>query len=203
MTLVRLIGDIHGNMDKYLSIIEGCDRSIQVGDFGIGFVSNPVDHYDTKKHEFIRGNHDYPFGCKMYEPNFIHDGFIKNDVMFVGGAWSIDWAYRIPGRTWWDDEECSVNELQRFIDVYDMVRPRVMITHECPDSVADIMCKDMNWRKYDYPSRTRSAFDAMLEIHRPEEWYFGHWHLTWQKEIGGTKFRCLNEFEYTDVELAI
>lgn len=203
MQSVRLIGDIHGDMRMYLRIISGAERSIQVGDFGIGFVPNPIEEYDTIKHEFIRGNHDYPYGCKTWEPNYIPDGTIRNDVMFIGGAYSIDWAYRVPGRTWWDDEECSVEQLNHFIDLYEKVKPRVMITHEMPEKVVDIMCADVGWKKFDLPSRTRDAFQTMFEIHQPEEWYFGHWHLPWQGGVNGTWFRCLNINEYVDVELDI
>jgi hypothetical protein len=203
MSKFRLIGDVHGDMGAYLAIIDGCERSIQVGDFGIGFVPNPIDLYDINKHEFIRGNHDYPEGCKYWEPNYIQDGTVRNDVMFVGGAYSIDWAYRTPGRSWWDDEECSVEQLQHFIDVYTDVNPRVMICHECPESIAGIMCGDLGLKKYDLPSRTRDALQVMFEIHQPEQFWFGHWHKSWGKNINGTNFRCLNINEYADVELDI
>lgn len=196
--MTRLIGDIHGDMQAYSNIISGCDRSIQVGDFGQGFITHSLAV--PGKHEYIRGNHDDPFRCKM-DAAWIPDGTIENDVMFVGGAWSIDWAYRIPGLTWWEDEECSVAALQHFIDKYLEVRPRVMITHECPDNIAGIMCSSLGKTKYDIPSRTRDAFEIMWNHHKPEYWIFGHWHVDWRKEIEGTQFVCLDINEYMDIEL--
>ncbi|AGR47928.1 metallophosphoesterase [Sinorhizobium phage phiM7] len=201
MTKIRLIGDLHGDMNAYLNIISDCDRSIQVGDFGIGFIrSLPV--VDPNKHEFIRGNHDDPSACKR-QAAYIPDGTIRNDVMFVGGAYSIDWAYRTPGLSWWDDEECSPEQLESFIEKYIEAKPRVMITHETPDCVADVMCSDMNWKKYPLPSRTRDAFDVMFKAHKPKLWVAGHWHLPWQKHVHGTHFVVLNINEYIDVDLDI
>lgn len=198
---VRLIGDLHGDMYAYSQIISDCDRSIQVGDFGMGFIRSVPD-VDPNKHEFIRGNHDSPDLCKM-SAAWIPDGTIRNDVMFVGGAWSIDWAYRTPGLSWWDDEECSPAQLEHFIEKYIEVKPRVMITHECPDCIADVMCQDVQWKKFPFPSRTRDAFQIMWEHHQPDLWFFGHWHLSWQKKVGNTHFVCLNINEYVDIELDI
>lgn len=200
MARTRLIGDLHGNMQAYHDIIHDCDRSIQVGDFGIGFIGH-VPNFGPH-HEFIRGNHDDPGACMM-EPNFIPDGTIRNDVMFIGGAFSIDWAYRTEGVSWWADEECSNEQLHHFVATYEEVKPRVMITHECPESITAIMCADVRWKKYDLPSRTRDCFQEMYEIHQPDLWVFGHWHLSWRKRIGNTDFVCLNINEYLDVELDI
>ena len=52
---MRFIGDVHGKMGDYLHITDGCAESIQVGDFGAGFV--PLPSLDLR-HRFIRGNHD-------------------------------------------------------------------------------------------------------------------------------------------------
>ena len=200
MTQVRLIGDIHGDIQTYADIISDCERSIQVGDFGIGFIRRPLDF--GMKHEFIRGNHDDPEACKRIA-NFIPDGTIRNDVMFVGGAYSIDWAYRTEGISWWSGEECSTEQLNHFVATYDEVQPKAMITHELPDKIADIMCIDMGWKKYDLPSRTRDAFQAMYELHQPDYWIAGHWHLSWRKKVGNTEFIVLNINEYMDIDLPL
>jgi hypothetical protein len=41
----------------------------------------------------------------------------------------------------------------------------------------------------------------MLDIHQPEEWYFGHWHKTMQYKYGRTYFHCIGILDYVDVEL--
>jgi hypothetical protein len=52
-----------------------------------------------------------------------------------------------------------------------------------------------------YPNRTGSWFDRFFAVHQPEEWYFGHWHKTMTHKEGKTKFQCIGELDYVDVEL--
>lgn len=205
----RIIGDVHGKMGQYLAIldhakIKGIERSIQVGDFGIGFQPNPVELYDVHNHWFIRGNHDSPMGCRD-EPNYIPDGTFweKESIMFVGGAVSIDKEYRTPGVSWWEDEELSMEELYNIYDKYVMTKPRVMITHETPEFIADQVMASVSRTKYEISSRTRQCFQSMFESsgHKPDEWYFGHWHVNFDRVILGTRFVCLNELHYIDIEL--
>jgi len=213
MTVTRLIGDIHGKIYDYqaYSIADFTGPTIQVGDFGIGFAGDYWHDNVTAwqkanpQHQFIRGNHDDPDRC-MTMPGYIHDGLIQNDVMFIGGAWSIDYAHRIEGQSWWRDEECSIEQFNRLIGLYDMVRPRVMITHDAPTDVTYEMFVQTglaiggpNAKKIN--TRTGQALQAMFEIHQPDEWYFGHWHHTMQYKYGRTLFQCIGELDYVDVEM--
>ena len=221
MALTRIVGDIHGNFNEYSFYNLGVgrtrhmgdpmppERSIQVGDFGIGFYS-PYWHKSVNDwmkvhtgHRFIRGNHDNPAMCKNMA-GYIADGTVENDVMYIGGAWSIDHAYRTEGVDWWRDEELSIDELNKLVDVYKTVKPRVMITHDCPTTVA----WDMFLFRGDglaggqqIKTRTAEALQAMWELHQPEEWYFGHWHITRDMTLRGTKFQCLGELDFIDVDL--
>jgi hypothetical protein len=214
--LTRIIGDIHGEWELYHQTATdainfgGCERTIQVGDFGVGFAGpywhDRADefHWDGT-HRFIRGNHDDPARCQKMT-GWIKDGFIENDVMFVGGAWSIDHALRTEGVSWWADEELSMEELYRMIAIYEQVKPRVMITHDCPQEVSTQMFIQSGLALFKgnaktIPTRTAMAFSTMLDIHQPEEWYFGHWHNTMQYKYGRTMFHCLGIHDYVDVEL--
>lgn len=219
MALTRIIGDIHGRTYDYInfSLAFGMRhstdpvpvRSIQVGDFGIGFAGKHWHDQtaqwmrENPSHRFIRGNHDNPAKCKEM-PGYIIDGTIEGDVMYVGGAWSIDHAYRTEGVDWWRDEELSINELDNIFDLYVTHKPRVMITHDCPEHVAYEMFISKGLGMIDAPAirtRTASAFQAMWEEYQPEEWYFGHWHHTRNMTLDGTKFQCLGELDFVDVEL--
>lgn len=211
--LHRLIGDIHGRIYDYqsYSISDFKGPTIQVGDFGIGF-AGPYWHesvaawqQSNPQHRFIRGNHDNLSKCKSM-PGFIKDGTIENDVMFIGGAYSIDVARRTEGVDWWRDEELSVAELSILVDVYASVKPRVMITHDAPTDVTEKMfilsglaIGGMSAKKIN--TRTGQALQAMFDIHQPDEWYFGHWHHTMQYKYGRTIFQCIGELDYVDVEL--
>lgn len=210
MTLTRLIGDIHGDWHDYQLVAAPIEhKSIQVGDFGIGF-SGPYwedrtnQFHHSGQHRFIRGNHDKPETCKNDMTGYIADGTVENDVMYVGGAWSIDYRYRTEGVDWWRDEEASTVELRQFLDTYAMIKPRVMITHDCPTLAAYYMFiregKSIGGN-VQYLTRTAETLQAMFEIHQPEEWYFGHWHATKSRVIDGTKFNCLGICDFVDVEL--
>jgi predicted phosphodiesterase len=210
--LTRVIGDVHGKYDQYKKIIKGTTRSIQVGDMGVGFRSynferelvrsaNPP-HDLMIKHgaRYIRGNHDNPNVCRM-DKKWIPDGTVEDDVMFIGGATSIDKAYRTEGLSWWADEECAYNDLQSFIDTAAVHKPRVLITHECPEFIADGILAAVNRTKLEDPSRTRQALQIMRDYHKPETHIFGHWHVDIDQVIDGTRFICLNELSYIDLEL--
>ena len=197
---MRFIGDVHGKMDRYFDIILGAPNSIQVGDYGIGFAPNLIQGPLAKQHRFIRGNHDHPALC-VEQDGYIHDGTIEGDMMFIGGALSIDRAHRVEHVNWWKDEELSYSELLKMFDQYLKNKPRIMITHECPEAVADAICKDRSLTKYDDKSRTRQAFQNMWENHKPEIWIFGHWHESFDREILGTRFICLDELQYIDLEI--
>jgi Icc-related predicted phosphoesterase len=219
MALTRIIGDIHGKIYDYRSyaLVTGIrgrqivqpERSIQVGDFGIGFFSSFWHEKEIEwqkehpQHRFIRGNHDDPVKC-FEMPGWISDGMTEDGVMYVGGAWSIDHAWRTPGKDWWPDEELSYEQLENMIDIYRDYKPRVMITHDCPTSVAWEMFLSKGLGLGDnrqIKTRTGEALQAMFEMHQPELWVFGHWHNTRKQEINGTTFQCLGELDHIDVEL--
>lgn len=204
--MIRFIGDVHGKYDRYKKIISDCNVSIQVGDMGVGFkhpytdeyMANPP-HYAMIKgnHRFIRGNHDSPSVCRKHS-QYIADGHVEDNMMFIGGGLSIDRIYRVEGYTWWADEELTIDQFYKLMDVYEATKPRIMVTHDCPESVVPLI---LNYYKKEYPSITRQALDSMLYIHRPEIWVFGHWHQSVDTVIDGTRFICLNELEYKDIEV--
>lgn len=216
MALTRLIGDIHGMVNDYkaYSIGDFSGPTIQLGDFGVGFGQNDywyesINAYHTAgNHRFIRGNHDNPAICKTMN-GYITDGSIENDIMFIGGAWSIDnpdappgWYKRTKNVDWWEDEQCSEDQFKLFLELYDFWRPRVMITHDCPQVISHEMFFNSGFlRGPEYKTRTAQVFNAMLDIHQPDEWYFGHWHKTMQYKYGRTLFHCIGELDYVDVEL--
>jgi hypothetical protein len=213
----RLIGDIHGKWLQYQNVIsnpnDACSTSIQIGDFGWGFgqrqeyVDQTLNFMNSGNHRFIRGNHDNPEVCRTI-PGYIEDGTVEGDTMFIGGAWSIDnpnagpgWYRRSEGYDWWPDEQCNDEQFEKFIDTYSKVKPKIMVTHDCPKSVSAQLFDIGTLHKPYYPNRTAEAFQIMFEIHQPERWYFGHWHIDAEMMINGTMFQCISELNHTDVQL--
>ncbi len=210
---MRLIGDCHGLYDRYKTVIKDAPGgSIQVGDMGVGFIyptgpregeffpNPPHDSMVKYKARFIRGNHDNPGVCKD-QSQWIPDGTVEGDTMFIGGAISVDRERRIENYSWWAKEELSIAELNDLTDKYLDIRPRVMITHDCPHEVAEQVLAVANrgfgsWNKLE--SRTCQAFQSMWSAHSPELWVFGHYHYSFDHVLRGTRFICLNELEYKD-----
>lgn len=209
---MRFIGDVHGKYRQYKRLIADVDASIQVGDMGVGFrrvggafdgefsTNPPYDAMMAGNHRFIRGNHDNPAVCRRHS-QCIKDGTIEGDMMFLGGALSIDRHMRLEGYSWWPDEELSISELNTLVDVYVTARPRIMVTHDCPEKIALTMEALFFRQKIDDPSRTRQALQAMFGCHQPELWLYGHWHNSFDKVIDGTRFVCLAELEYKDIDI--
>jgi calcineurin-like phosphoesterase family protein len=209
---VRFIGDVHGKWTRYKKLIKDAERSLQVGDFGVGFInvhtdkpySNPpYDHMKRGQHFFIRGNHDNPGACKRH-PFWIKDGgsaFGRSEIFCVGGALSIDKERRTENYDWWYDEELSYKELCSIMDIYELIKPRIVVSHECPDSIISQVLYEQSRFKYDIPSTTRKCFDNMLEIYKPDLWIHGHWHFDYHKIIKGTEFIGLGELSHVDLDV--
>jgi len=217
---MRLIGDIHGNWPYYETLVKGVDKSVQVGDFGIGFPpcnnQNKQERIDKRlkntfsrgEHRFIRGNHDNPSVCKTYK-EYISDGTIEviegKTIMYIGGALSIDGPSFVPnwrteGKDWWPDEELSYNDLSVMVQVYEDIKPDVMITHECPESISNVLFSSFKNDGEAFYSRTRRAFDTMLSIHTPKLWVFGHWHKAKDTVLYDTRYICLDINQYIDMD---
>lgn len=203
---MRFISDIHGDIDYYAETALNSKQSVQVGDFGIGFIKN-LDEVDAffenhPQHTFIRGNHDNPALCYGTIGHIKEGTYTDDDIFFVGGAWSIDHAFRREGISWWRDEELSYEQLYKLIEKYAKDKPRIMCTHDFPIQAAKEMFFASGLiRGPQYKTRTSLALQEMFEIHQPELWVGGHWHFDTQCIIGRTHFVCMRDLSYIDVDL--
>lgn len=205
MTL--FIGDVHGKFAQYKRLIRDTRDTIQVGDLGVGFrkwphgessTNPPYDLMVEGNHKFIRGNHDNPTVCRNHSQH-LGDVLVTPEMMSVAGALSIDKQWRMPEYSWWEGEEQSIAELNAATDLFVNAKPRVMVTHDCPEEIAQLIMgtipiiKGLN--KTDFPSRTRQALQSMWSAHSPDLWVFGHWHVSRDFVANGTRFVCLAELE--------
>ena len=222
-----LIGDVHGDIVKYQRLIKRGRSSLQVGDLGLGFpdrdsarmtnMYRQMDARDThhQYHKVLRGNHDNPdvfhgheytdeFGKRhkiLPLKSYLGDwGYLPDqDLFFMSGAWSIDKDWRTPLLDWWPNEELCVEDLRQATELFIRMQPRFVVTHDCPQFIYPMLIG----KGVIYPNNTALALDMMYLGHKPEKWYFGHWHQT--KEIlhkDGTLFRCLAEYEaYQDPDI--
>lgn len=202
--MTTFIGDVHGKFTQYRRIIQEHPDSIQVGDMGIGFLryphgerqqNPPYDEMVATNAQFIRGNHDNPSVCKTHT-QWIPDGRVHGDMMFVGGAHSIDWKYRTEGFSWWKDEELSREDMEKILDVYMVTKPVTMVTHDCPLSVIKHLPHTHHFADN---SRTQQFLQILLEVHKPKLWVHGHHHLSSDQVIDGVRFVCLAELEVKEL----
>lgn len=198
------IGDIHGAWKYYRELISNITHTptIQVGDFGMGFPGMIDPPKVEGNHWFIRGNHDSPEVCRRH-PNYLGDyGFRQEwDMFFVGGADSIDKHMRVEGVSWWRDEELEYGTfMDKIIPLYEASKPRIVVTHTCPMSILyDVIPVWANDRGRG-AGKTERALQAMLEIHQPDLWVFGHWHRHVETRRMGCKFVCVNSLQLIEIE---
>ena len=192
--MLRLIGDVHGKWQKYREIVPVWE-SLQLGD--LDFFYEWTKHIDTEKHKFIPGNHDRYNDC-LELPNCLgnygHSNHGNVSFFFVRGADSIDRVYRTEGKNWWPEEELTVLEGNNAIDEYEKNPTNVVFSHDCPQTVAREVFRIKD------SSRTRQILETIYNIHQPELWVFGHHHSSVDIKIGKTRFVCLAELEYLDIE---
>ena len=215
----RLIGDIHGDFRFYEAVISDAEKSIQVGDFGVGFLSQKTSIWTPKidkiqrfgplyeetfkdepnlNHRFIRGNHDNPMACKENKL-WIPDGTMCGPFFCVGGALSIDKSMRTEGIDYWSDEELTYDEFMKIADIYEAIKPDYVISHDCPEFITPHMFTWYN--KSAFPSITRQGLQMLYEIHQPKAWFFGHWHFHRIEKIYDTTFVCLDINQALDIDI--
>jgi hypothetical protein len=212
---LRLIGDCHGDFQTYSHIVEDSEYSIQLGDFGFNEMYKAVasSNIDDSNHQFFGGNHedmDYYYSLPHSLGNY---GFtILNSIafFFVRGAESIDQDWRKADmamgkwggrKLWWEEEQMSMRQLGAAIEHYKDVKPSIVLTHTCPQFLKNIVLKykygdDNNCNV----TRTEAALENMWGSHKPKLWVFGHFHCYFNQVIGGTRFICLDEYQYADLD---
>lgn len=194
-----IIGDVHGKIDSYYKLLHKYKgKSIQAGDFGFKKQHDwHLKYMDSNSHFICFGNHDdtaylhHPHSLKNF--SIIHYG--NDNIFTVRGAKSIDRNLRVEGIDWWRNEELSYIEMQEAIDAYLKCKPEIVISHDCPHMVREILFNVSDKDK----SSTSNGLQAMLELHQPKLWIFAHWHRSVKINIDKTEFVCLNELETIEI----
>ena len=207
-------GDIHANFGilKHLKRKHSdLDEIIIAGDFGVGFtgVQNQTlkyleSHESDPKIRFIRGNHDSPEACtKLTGSNvqWIPDGTLENGILYVGGAYSIDFDVRTPGFNWWPNEELYDHEWD---DIFESIDGKLndihtVISHDGPQSIVRNILPP---HKEVVLSRTTLNLEKLrLRLPNVKLWVFGHYHVSYSTYVSGTQFVCLPDNGRTHIIL--
>jgi predicted phosphodiesterase len=206
---VLFVGDTHGEIELINKAViladkRRCDRIIQVGDFGFfpNIYPEFIESLNSKiPFYFIDGNHDdherlpheaesivslRELGYEVENFYYIPRGLVMNwgesNLLFMGGAKSIDKAYRTQGIDWWDNEEINYGDYQRASDnQYLWEKVDIIVSHECPRTEAvDYEC--------DYSSK---AIGALVELYNPWLLIHGHHHRNYMLKRGETIIKGL------------
>lgn len=190
MAKFTIIGDVHGQLTRYLDIIACSDYSIQLGDFCINFSEKELPFCHANRHKFIRGNHDNPELAKSH-PAYLGDYGIWNGIFFLSGTNSYDACVRTIGVNLWENEELSLGELAKAIELYQEFKPSFVVTHDCPQ----MLVEKFGIRNEGSRTKTRAALQVMFESWKPDFWFFGHHHRSMSLMVKTCRFTCLNILE--------
>lgn len=216
------LGDLHGNwkLIKYYVKTYGITNAyiIQVGDFGIGFKKEAVDEeylefINSKLEQFnvtllvIRGNHDDPKpftnNKKLSNIEFLPDYTIRNlcgkNILFVGGAVSVDRNHRRMNQLGWFEGEKFVLDEERLYGAKDI---DIVVTHSAPSFAFpigfnqfvydyakedDLLLKDMEVER----NNLTKMYDILEMKNEISHWYYGHFHKSIVDRFKHTEFRLL------------
>ena len=204
--VVTFIGDVHGNYRWHATLMLMKPATFQVGD--CGFEYDYLAGFDPAKHKVLLGNHENygAIAARPQPPSLLVNrwGIAWDKVGFLGGAWSIDKAARVPGYDWWSEEELSDAEFDSAIDLIAALQPPIIATHDCPASVFGLVHANKPAGPFGAlyrRSRTGDRLEELFGLYQPELWIFGHHHRSADFKVKGTRFVGLDILEMVDVDL--
>lgn len=202
MSKVLIVGDVHGifgYLDRLLNIHKP-DIAIVTGDFGYWpkifgrkielWKTTPFTH--NCKLYFCDGNHEDHDALDELTNNevmpnvfFMKRGSIltinNKNILFVGGALSIDKKYRTPKYDWFEQEILKDEDL---LSIPDNVKIDIVISHTAPS--------EFNFKTdLFFPDPSRDVLSKILNKYHPKEWYFGHFHKYYEGKYKNCKWTML------------
>ncbi len=206
---VLIVGDTHGNAAWFSLIAKvaaahDCPVIIQVGDFGYfpahrdgpRFLTAVEDACAAQGVElwFIDGNHDdhaslgnlrhrqLPIAISdhvTYMPRGSRRGLGGATFGFLGGAFSVDWRGRVPGRDWWPNETTELGDIERLgPDPLD-----VLIAHDAPAGVHLSSSWNLPPQDQVRADEVRSLVASAMTATMPQLVIHGHWHHGYSTDL--------------------
>lgn len=214
---IDICGDTHFDLGaiNYWISNGNVNNLIHVGDFitGDSKAINQIGELGNKLNKankwlFVsQGNHCNPlmhddriYGGEYGGVKLLKRGTIANwnneNILFCGGAISIDRNNRIPGISWWENEE--------FVPCYPKIPIDHVITHVSIPEVNGVSVYSPNvlhWSTNDgdlihdlmmEQQIVRNWINELIAQGHPiKTWHYGHYHQSIQSEYNGIKCRCL------------
>lgn len=185
MTNILFVGDVHGKFNYINEYIKDDNPSmvISTGDFGYypTFFEENIKNINFEKPVyFIDGNHEDHWALKKLENNVIKNNLIyqprgsyinvnKHNILFLGGANSIDKHSRIVGYDWFPEEILTEKDIY---NIDDSINYDIIVTHTCPQIIFDKYLK-LKTIENDF---SRTVLQYVFEKYIPKLWIFSHFH---------------------------
>lgn len=143
---------------------------------------------------FCDGNHeDHEMLLKLKSPEIEPKIFYQKrgsvftlpdgrNILFMGGADSIDKNSRTAGKDWFYQENITDRDMNNLPDC----RINIVISHTCPTRLLTNVCRGVP--RY---NSNNIALQIILEKYRPSLWYFGHWHTYKEGFISETQTKWI------------
>lgn len=196
MTSIAICGDWHANLGFAKQVVEKLAKEdvhtiFHVGDFGFLFEPYFVDNLNDylEEHDmvlrFCRGNHDDPHGYGFYdngiiriEPHHIASRIIYmpdystlelegTTFMFVGGAFSIDRAYRLTNVDWWREELTTIQSVPK---------ADIIISHDAPLNF-DMPLGKIPMHLELEANENRKLLQGAVRLSGADSVFCGHYHI--------------------------
>lgn len=208
---ILVLGDIHGRFEELNKMLDTLTEDCVIlvcGDFGYFPYINSIPKLSTlrvKSHKiyFCPGNHEdwdsldkittspkiteiennvfyCPFGSTLQIEQY--------NILFCGGAESVDWKVRTPGYDWFPQEGISYRDMSN-LPCPEEFNVNVVISHTCP-----YFCLPYLYLPFLHDqSISDKCLEDVFQIYQPVRWYFGHFHRPVLFEYQQTVFHSLNE----------
>lgn len=203
---IIITGDTHADWISLNELIvkQSPNRLIVCGDFGYWPKISKFDINQLKPQNTIinwcDGNHEDHWTLKERKSNEI----VKNvfyqprgsvlqvndkNILFFGGAYSIDKEMRRIGYDWFPDEIPSYADFNAVEDLN--LKVDVVISHTCPHEfkIEEHPYIRGNGKIHDV---TRTLLSFILNKFKPQLWYFGHWHIAMQGQYKDCNWYAMN-----------
>lgn len=207
---IAFAGDWHQNTDYSQRAIDhakklGADVVLHVGDFGYNFTRPFLDGVTEALDDagipllFVDGNHEnfdrlyrYPIGADglrrltdriWHLPRGFRWQWGAVHFLALGGAYSVDRPYRVPGMSWWPEETIGRDDIAR---VAEGGFADVLISHDCP---VGVIIPGIDDRETEPPfppleimraNEHRQLLRSTIESVRPSAIWHGHYHVRYQ-----------------------
>jgi len=215
---ILVLGDVHAYWEHMNIVIANALRKhkdicaiVQVGDFGYAMGTKPFKlsrgfYQSDDEHQHAHsipkywndGNHenhdllDQDKGAWQqgwtYQPRGSVITINNRNIMFFGGASSIDKSTRTPGVSWWPQESITMGQTMRALEYNGKLD--IVFSHEFPAAFEYDSWKD----NFGMPDRL--CLQQIQNKYQPPVWIFGHHHEYQSSKYNETWWACAPCIEY-------